>query len=188
MIKKILKILLGIILAVMISIGLLTIMTILPIPGNFKILTVQSGSMEPALSVGSVILIKPVTEYKIGDVVTKKTDEPGVTITHRIISKDNSSGIPLFETKGDANNIADPEMIPKEMIVGKMLGNVPKLGYLIGFAKTGKGLLVVVFLPAVLIILDEVLKIQKELAKKKDYEGRVAKRKANTTDHEEEDI
>jgi signal peptidase len=188
MIKKILKTILGIVLAVMIGIGLFTIMTILPIPGNFKILTVQSGSMEPALSVGSVIFIKPFNEYKIGDIVTKKTDEPGVTITHRIISQDNSSGIPLFETKGDANNIADPEMVPKEMIVGKMLGSVPKLGYLIGFAKTGKGLLVVVFLPAILIILDEVLKIKKELAKKKDYEGRVAKRKTNTSEHEKEEI
>jgi len=51
-------------------IALLLIISIFPVTGNIKFMIVQSGSMQPAIKMGSVVMVKPVADYKIGDVIT----------------------------------------------------------------------------------------------------------------------
>ena len=53
----------------------------LNLPGGWKLFTVQSGSMQPAISLGSLVIVKPAGEYVVGDVITFKTG-PTPT-THR---------------------------------------------------------------------------------------------------------
>jgi len=71
-------------------------------------MVVQSGSMEPAIHTGSVVMVKPASDYKIGDVITfgevSKTKAP---ITHRIYDIKVVDGNPVYITKGDANNAPD---------------------------------------------------------------------------------
>lgn len=170
--KKIFKIVVNTILVIIFSFGLLVIFTFLPITGNIKLLTVLSGSMEPRINTGSLIFIKPVGEYNVGDIVTKTTEEKNVTITHRIIEKETVDGKIFFQTKGDANNVADNEKTPAEMIVGKVFFNIPYLGYVVNFAKTTQGLIFIVIIPAVIIVYEEILKIKKEIV-------RIAREKKN---------
>jgi signal peptidase I len=168
MIGKIFKIAINTILVLLVILGIFVVFSFVPFPGNFKLFTVQSGSMEPTIKTGNLIFVKPAGEYNAGDVITKKTGDPKVTITHRILSKTEVGGKMIFETRGDANNASDSEKISKEQIIGKVLWNLPYLGYAVGYAKTTPGLIVIIIIPAVIIIYDEMNKIKKEFGKMRE--------------------
>lgn len=109
--------------------------------------------------------MKPMANYVVGDIVTRGTDDPKITITHRIISKEEKGGQTYFETKGDANNAPDGEKFTQEIIIGKLLFGVPLVGYVVSYAKTPVGLLLLIITPAFIIIFDEMRKIWLELKK-----------------------
>src|SRR3989344_4702559 len=91
--------------ALVVGIAGLLLGSMLPIPGNIEVKIVKSGSMEPSISTGSLVVVRPHAAYAKGDVITfgkdTKTDIP---TTHRII--DTKDG-PLYIVKGDANEEAD---------------------------------------------------------------------------------
>ena len=90
---------------------------------NYK--TVLTGSMEPAIPVGSIVITKEQSSYEIEDIISFQ--EKGSVITHRIISIDRERYI----TKGDANNVADTEKVQQKQILGKVILTIPLLGYLV---------------------------------------------------------
>lgn len=158
-----------IIVGCIVAIALLLIFSVFPITGNFKVLTVLSGSMEPAIGTGSVAVVKPVDNYKIGDIITfgeiTKTKTP---TTHRIYDIRVQEGEPIYITKGDANNAPDQREIMGDEIVGKVLFNVPYAGYAVNEARKPLGFALIIILPAVIIIGDELRKIWKEIMKLKN--------------------
>jgi signal peptidase len=176
MIYKIFKIIVNTFLFALVAIGVLVVFSFVPFPGNFKVFTVQSGSMEPTIHTGSLIFVKPMADYNVGDIITKRTKDPKITITHRIFSKEEIDGQISFETKGDANDGPDGEKFTKEGIIGKEIINIPYLGYPVGYAKTVQGLILLIVVPAVIIIYDEINKIKAEIRKKLDYRRRIKKR------------
>lgn len=140
----------------------LTAVSVLNLPGNYKIFTVQSGSMEPAIKTGSVVVVKPESSYKTGDVITfTEKNNPKLTTTHRIFGTDEGG----FITKGDANNSTDSAKVAGNQIIGKTIFSVPYLGYPVSFAKTQKGLLILVIIPSIIIIYSEILTIKNEILK-----------------------
>ncbi len=165
MFKKVFNFIIGIVLIILFSFGVLVLFSMFPIAGNMKLLTVLSGSMEPQIHTGSLIFIKPASEYNVGDIVTKTTEEKDTTITHRIIEKEIIDGQAMFATKGDANNVADNEKVPQEKMVGKVFLNTPYLGYAVNFAKTKQGLILIIIIPAVIIIFEELVKIKDEVVR-----------------------
>lgn len=112
---------------------------------GYGLVTVTSGSMEPAISVGDMLLIKEQKEYNKEDIVTFMDQQ--VLITHRIIEIDPTQQV---VTQGDSNNAADAP-IGLEQIEGKVMLILPKIGYLPLFLKTKAGIfsLVVIGLLAV---------------------------------------
>ncbi|KKQ69669.1 MAG: Signal peptidase I [Candidatus Shapirobacteria bacterium GW2011_GWE2_38_30] len=90
------------ILTVLLIAIILTIATsLIPLPGNYRIYSVVSGSMEPALHVGSIVFVRPLSDYQIGDIVTFKTPkDPKNTVTHRLTAKDTSKDQIIYSTKG----------------------------------------------------------------------------------------
>ena len=107
--------------------------------------TVLSGSMEPAIHIGSVIYVKDVdpAELKVKDTITFQ--KPGESaVTHRIVEiKDEGTGSLSFKTQGDANN-ADDGFIPADAIIGKAVFSIPYLGYISSFVQSPTGLLCIV--------------------------------------------
>ncbi len=202
-IGKIFKIAVNTILVLLVLLGVFVVFSFVPVPGNFKIFTVMSGSMEPAIGAGSLIFVKPGADYNIGDVVTRRTTNPKVTITHRIVSKEEinspqagpprlgeageANGKIAFETKGDANDAPDGEKFTKEGIVGKEIIAIPFLGYPVSYAKTTPGLILLIIVPAVIIVYDEMNKIKAEIRKKFDYRQRAKKREDNISSDESEE-
>jgi len=161
---KIFQIIYYIFIAFIVAVALLLIVSILPITGNYKVMTVISGSMAPAIKMGSVVIVKPAADYKIGDVITfgpySKTKAP---TSHRIYDIKVVDGQPVYITKGDVNNAPDAREIQKRDVLGKVLFSVPYIGFAVDFAKKPMGFALIIVVPAAIIIYDEIKKIIQEL-------------------------
>ncbi len=160
-------------LALIVVVVILLIASVFPVPGNYKIFVVQSGSMEPKIKMGSIVVVKPAQDYKIGDIITfgpyNKTKAP---TTHRIFEIKLVNGQPRYITKGDANNAPDQREITMREIIGKVLFSLPFLGYLVDFAKKPLGFVLIIVIPAAVVIFDEIKNIFneiKKIQKKRDY-------------------
>ncbi|WP_167555329.1 signal peptidase I [Gottfriedia acidiceleris] len=95
---------------------------------------VLSGSMEPTLPKGSIIIVKDITsetKLSLGDIITFKMPyNEDILVTHRINEVINENGQLVYRTKGDANPIQDPWIIEKESIVSVYSGvKLPIVGY-----------------------------------------------------------
>ena len=112
---------------------------------GFGSAVIVSGSMEPAIAPGDIIIIQRKSDYDIGDIVTFKANS---YITHRIVEK-TAGG---YVTQGDANNARDPE-IEKSSIIGKVIKIIPKIGNVILYFRSLPGLLLMVLGLATLIIV-----------------------------------
>lgn len=146
----------------------------LPIPGGIKTFVVQSGSMEPSIKTGGIVVVKPMDSYGVGDVITygsrSRTKSP---TTHRIIEVTAEGN---YVTKGDANNDQDLRTISRYEVIGKVLFSLPYVGYAVAAAQKPWGFMIIVVIPAAIIIWEELQKIWRELQKKKDYKHRTEKR------------
>ncbi|MBU1102158.1 signal peptidase I [Patescibacteria group bacterium] len=173
--KKIFKAIYYVFIACIALIALLLVFSVFPITGNYKVLIVQSGSMAPAIKTGSVVIVKPVSDYKIGDVITfgqiAKTKAP---TSHRIYDIKVENGNPIYITKGDANNAPDAKEVQKSEIIGKVLFSVPYAGYAVDAAKKPAGFALIIVVPAAIIVGDEIKKIiyeAKKIRKSKDLKS-----------------
>lgn len=118
--------------------GMLSILLIL-VPYLFKIKPqiVLSGSMEPEISVGSLVYISeniPPEEIQEQDVIAYRRGEQ-MQVLHRVIQVDEKKK--MFQTKGDANENADLGMVDFSQYVGKEVFSIPYLGYGADFIQTG---------------------------------------------------
>jgi len=143
-------------------IALLLVVSLIPVPGNYEVMVVRSGSMRPAIKTGGIVVVRPTSNYEVGDVITF-SGERGRPITHRIYDKKTKEGELYYITKGDANENPDQGGITKDKIIGKVLFDLPYLGYAVNFAKQPLGFALIILIPAIIIIADEVKKIYKEL-------------------------
>lgn len=173
-----------------IIVGGATFLSALKIPGGIRVHTVLSGSMEPSILTGSIIVIKPVETYAVGDIITYKPniyrDEENspTSTTHRIMEVRSSDGVDIFVTKGDANDQADVETTDKGLVMGKVFLSIPFIGHLTTYIKTAEGLIILIIIPSVIIIYGEFINIKKEakkiiLAKKTKAKENVEESKLN---------
>lgn len=166
MMKQLFKTIYYIFITFIAVIALLLIISVFPITGNFKVLVVQSGSMEPAIKMGGLVMIKPVADYKINDVITfTNPKKPQELTSHRIVNLEVIDGKTFYATKGDANENPDTRKVAKDEVVGKVLFDVPFVGYAVDFAKKPLGFALLIIVPAVLVIIDEVKNIFREVKK-----------------------
>ena len=167
--KHLIKFIYYTVLTLLLIIALLLILTVLPGFGGYKVLIVQSGSMEPAIKTGSLIIIKSADDYQVNDIITfnQFPDRNDASTTHRIISIDKDNDQLKYQTKGDANNSPDAAPINKNQIWGKTIAALPYLGYGVAAARTKLGFMIIILVPAGMIIFDEIKKIWRELQKKR---------------------
>ncbi len=164
MVEKLFTVAYYIFVAALTALGLLLVAALFPIDGNIQIKIVKSGSMEPTIRTGSIVIVKPETSYAKGDIVTFGPDtKKDVPITHRITEIKGTGASVRFVTKGDANEDADMKEIARSAVIGKVLFSIPYLGYVIDFARKPVGFLLLIIVPACIVIVDEALAIWKEL-------------------------
>ena len=166
--RNIFKIIYYIFIAFIVIIAVLLIVSVFPITGNYKFLVVQSGSMEPTIKMGAILMTKPTKDYKIGDIITfKNPEKEQELVSHRIVDLELKNGKTYYTTKGDANEDPDTGKVAKDEVVGKVLFSVPYLGFAVDFAKRPIGFALIIIVPSVIVIFDEVKNIWQEIKKKK---------------------
>jgi len=140
------------------------------IPG-YQARIVQSGSMEPAISTGALVVMHEQDRYEVDDIITFTTSGSDIPTTHRIMEDGLQQGELVYYTKGDANNDGDPEPVTLGQILGRVLFSIPYLGYLLDFARQPLGFALLIGIPALLIAVEEVGSIIKEFRKRKPEES-----------------
>jgi signal peptidase I len=144
------------------------------LPGaiGMRSFTVMSGSMEPTIHVGDVVIDQKISplDARPGDVVTF-SDPTGRKrlITHRIRSLRVQGNTVRVVTKGDANNAVERWTVPADGRIGRVELRVWKLGYPLVYAHSRFGLIGLVALPALLLCLVELRKIWKTPAREKAH-------------------
>ncbi len=114
---------------------------------GIKTYVIVSGSMEPNINIGDIVIAKNIEDkedIKVGDVISFRKGQ-GI-ITHRItnIQYDENQTIKIT-TKGDNNNTEDSEEVSYDDIEGRVIKVIPKLGN-ISLAIQNKMIIIVVII------------------------------------------
>lgn len=143
-------VLLGAILLVLVGVG--------PTFVGYETFTVLSGSMEPAIKVGDLAVVQPVptSQLGVGDIITYRTPtQPDVLVTHRVLEVQRTEdGRYQFQTKGDANQVADLVLVEPGAVLGRVVYSVPYAGFIGDFAKRPTGVALFLGVPGLLLALD----------------------------------
>ncbi|TFG15358.1 MAG: signal peptidase I [Promethearchaeota archaeon] len=150
------------------------------------VVVVESGSMEPVISRGDLLIVKGVPAIDIrngtiedmdGDIIVFNaqgvwSNPPAEPIVHRVVDKKFEDGIWQFKTKGDANPIVDEGWVPEGNILGVVVFKIPWIGWVKIFL-TESGLLIplLIIISALLvisIIVDAYKKYEAENTEKED--------------------
>jgi len=99
--------------------------------------TVAGGSMSPALHLGDMVIVAKTSPdtIKEGDIIEFRLEE--MMVIHRVIDIRETEGSKFFITKGDANDNPDAAPVSPEQVKGKVMLNVPKLGWVTLFFRSG---------------------------------------------------
>lgn len=116
----------------------------MPMPFGYGMAVILSGSMEPVMSTGDLILVHETNNYEVDDVVVFQ--EGSTLITHRIVSMNEDEII----TKGDANN-AEDNPIALGNIRGEVILCIPMVGNIVNVLKTPIATIVIIGLAILLI-------------------------------------
>lgn len=90
----------------------------------YRVLSVEGGSMQPAIERGdAIVLVRPPQRLEVGDIVTLQAED--TLVTHRIVAVADDGS---FTTKGDANEAVDDWAGVDVRVVGRVVLTVPWLG------------------------------------------------------------
>ena len=149
----------------------------LPNAIGMRSFTVMSGSMEPAIHTGDVVIDRKIAPLSArpGDVITF-SDPSGRKrlITHRVRSIHAHGSLVEVVTNGDANNTVEHWTVPASGRIGRVELRVWKLGYPLVYMHSRFGLIALVALPALLLCLIELRKIWGPPSRPPEEEPRAA--------------
>lgn len=135
---------------------------------KYSIYTIISGSMYPEIKVYDTIINEKVSkpeDIKKGDIITFISSAlltPGTTITHRVvdITQDEAGNI-CYKTKGDFNPVEDQSCAKFSNVIGRVVLKIPQLGRLQFFLASKMGWMLCILIPALVIIIRDILRITK---------------------------
>lgn len=146
-------------LAAAVVVGVVIAVVVVPRVLGWVPLTILSGSMEPAIPVGSQVVVEPVrteeevARLRVGDVVTfmPYPDDPTL-VTHRVVARTaTADGTVELTTQGDANDAPDAGPLTATQIRGLVRYHVPYVGYAATFLDGAQKELAVTVLAVVLL-------------------------------------
>lgn len=127
----------------------LLLATVVPVAvAGWQPLAVVSGSMQPALPQGSMVMVEPaeLDQYYAAPTIVAYTD-PALAdslVTHRVVATTaNDHGVVAYTTKGDANRVADSSAVPHADVTGAVRMVIPFVGLPAWWLVTGQHALLV---------------------------------------------
>ena len=132
---------------------------------GIKTFVIVSGSMEPILNIGDVILVKDIQEddIKINDIISYREGQS--IVTHRVIDIEENENEKKFITKGDNNNVKDSYPVRYRDIEGKFDSKINKLGKIVLFLQN-KIVIIFVMLIFYLIYIHDTNKQEKSIRRR----------------------
>ena len=165
---------------------------------GYSVFRVVTGSMEPTLSVNTLVVSHKtnIEKIKVKDIVVFRSPTGAGSdriVTHRVVSVVWENGTATLETRGDANPVADSRMVWQKDLIGKVIWYSDKEGGIVsvmGFLGSKTGFLVCIALPILLLgglilrscivsIQKDLYRAQRELARAEEIEA------ASHVSHEE---
>lgn len=128
--------------------------------GGISLFRIVTGSMEPEIPVGSIIVCQEtdIEQIQVNDIVCFRSLSSiikGETVTHRVIDiTQNSEGELLLVTRGDANLSADTEYVTRSNLIGKVNYYSKETNIMASFVNilTDRiGFLILILMPTLLI-------------------------------------
>jgi len=154
---------------------------------GYKAYIITTDSMKPSVRKGDAIIVEKCAQEKLNveDIVTIRNAKD-IIITHRIIDiKENTkTGEKEYVTKGDNNNVEDPEVISYNQIEGKKVLVIPFFGHLLLSFKN-KMYVIILTIVIGLIVMDIVSKQKKKemrREKKKNEDSKAKEEPNNSND------
>lgn len=141
--------------ALLIALVLFCIPITVPRIFGYHIYSVVSGSMEPAIPVGSLVYIQEGApeDMQEDDVIAfYGARDSNAIITHRVV--ENRVVMGEFITKGDANQTEDMNPVPYSNFIGKVVLSIPVMGGLAQMLTSMTGKLIAVFVIGIALILE----------------------------------
>jgi signal peptidase len=129
---------------------------------GYSPLIVLTGSMEPAIESGDLIIVQQVdsSQVSVGDIIAffdpESTDSS--VVTHRVTEVLSEGGTLSFRTKGDLNNVEDTLSVPSSNLVGVYRTKLHGVGNIAMFMQTTTGLVVCVIVPLVLLVAVDIIR------------------------------
>lgn len=148
--------------AVLLAAVALALSIAVPLAFGARPFTVLTGSMEPAIAAGDVVVEERISPLDAGpgDVVTfQDPEDEDRLITHRVQTVHRDGGTLLFVTQGDANNASERWTISPDGDLGRVLYVIPSIGHAAVLTHTPAGLLLLLFVPLLLWAIDELIRI-----------------------------
>ena len=153
----------GVVWAIMVAGALLALLIAGPLALGDHPQTDLTGSMEPTISPGDVVINEQISpaSAEVGDVVTfRDPEQQSKLLTHRVVSKRRlKDGRFAFVTQGDANNTQEHWRVPADGQIGRVAYTVPWVGNIAVFARTKPGMGLLIGVPLLLILLEEMMRI-----------------------------
>jgi signal peptidase len=144
-----------------VGLGLFGVIVVPSLLGG-RALTVMSGSMEPAVGVGDVVIdsrVAPV-DVRVGDIVTfPDPEQSSRLITHRVRQVRLANGVAHFVTKGDNTNATERWDLPASGTIGRVEYRIPLLGFLVFSLHGPFARIALIVLPALLLAGFELRRI-----------------------------
>ncbi len=117
---------------ILVVVGALALAVVVPRVGAATPYTILTSSMQPQLPPGTLVVAKPVApaEIGVGTVITYqlRSGDPTV-VTHRVVAQAfGPDGKPIFQTKGDRNDVPDDRWVMPVQVKGELWYSVPYLG------------------------------------------------------------
>jgi signal peptidase len=135
---------------------------VLPTALGYRSLTVLSGSMEPALSAGDLVLVRRISplDARVGDIVSfRDPEDPSRLVTHRVRTIEVDGRQVRFETKGDSNTTIETWGIDAGGTIGRVEFDLPLAGYALSWLASPLAKMALVVIPALMLGSLEIARI-----------------------------
>jgi signal peptidase I len=135
---------------------LVALFSVLPMFFGSRTLVILSGSMEPTIPTGGMVLAQPVPSrsLEIGDIIVFSPGaESQIPIVHRIVNISERRGTRYYTTRGDANPNADVAEVALPATAWRVVLSVPLVGYLIAWAASPPGIFFLIVLPLIGLVI-----------------------------------
>jgi signal peptidase len=126
---------------------------------GLRAVVVTSGSMEPALSAGDVVFVRPdgARGVNAGDLIVYRTRPDRPWTIHRVVDTRVVDHKLYFVTKGDRNKGTDPDLTPAEAVYGRGVARLPQFGQVLRWISAPATRILLALVLAVVIVHELII-------------------------------